>query len=299
MDGQYKGEYIQVTLKSPVNLFQFHNRFLKQFVFRGHADSNWELKTPLYRCVVKYHDSKSTDLLYIHSYEQEMIKEFKQKYNLYEKNYAPSDLDFIAWLSIMQHYGAPTRMIDFSHSLFIALYFAVYESFSKESTIWCLNRIACRFQHDFFRGEDVMNTDAIIYNYANKVIFDNSRKPEKHLYIVEPPITFNRISFQQGLFAIPEMECLTLIENLNSILLSSTPRQVDIEELIRESEENEGFNDTKYLLIEIRIPSQFRFELIQMLRQMNITTELIYPGLEGFAKSLKYPHCEDLVKVYD
>lgn len=296
---QYQGEYLQVTLKSLVNLFQFHNRFLDQFVFRGHADSNWELKTPLFRCVEKYHHPKSTDLLYAHLYEQEMIKEFKKKYNLYEKNNIPSDLDYIAWLSIMQHYGAPTRMIDFSHSLFIALYFAVYESFSKESTIWCLNQITCRFQHDFFKSEDVINTDSIIYNYANKVIFDNSRKPEKHLYLVEPPITNKRISFQQGLFAIPEMECLTLIDNLSSILLSSTPREVDIEELIREGEENEGFNGTKYLIIEIRIPSKFRYDIIHMLRQMNITTELIYPGLEGFAKSLKYPHYDDLVKVYD
>lgn len=296
---KYKGEYIKVTLNSPINLFQLNYKFLAQFVFRGHADSDWELKTPLYRCVERYHDPKSSDLLYTHLYEQEMIKEFKQKYNLYEKTNIPSDLDVIAWLSIMQHYGVPTRMIDFSHSMFVALYFAVYESFSKESTIWCLNRISSRFQHNFFTKEDGIDTDTIIYNHANKVMIDNSRKPEKHLYLVEPPIKNNRISFQQGLFAIPEIEYLSLIDNLSSILLSSTPREVDIEELVRVSKEEDGFNGVNYLLIEIRIPSKFRFEFIHLLRQMNITTELIYPGLEGFAKSLKYPHYENLVKIYD
>ena len=42
-----------------------------------------------------------------------MIKEFKWKFPSYEKNLIPKDGELIEWLSIMQHFGAPTRLLDF------------------------------------------------------------------------------------------------------------------------------------------------------------------------------------------
>ena len=41
-----------------------------------------------------------------------MIKEFKWKFPSYEKNLIPKDGELIEWLSIMQHFGAPTRLLD-------------------------------------------------------------------------------------------------------------------------------------------------------------------------------------------
>ena len=43
-----------------------------------------------------------------------VIKEFKWKFPSYEKNLIPKDGELIEWLSIMQHFGAPTRLLDFS-----------------------------------------------------------------------------------------------------------------------------------------------------------------------------------------
>jgi len=48
--------------------------------------------------------------------------------------------DDLEWLTLMQHYGTPTRLIDFSKSLFVALYIAINESFTENSVIWAVNK---------------------------------------------------------------------------------------------------------------------------------------------------------------
>ncbi len=50
----------------------------------------------------------------------------------------------LEWLSLLQHHGTPTRLIDFTESPYIAAYFAFQDDESEKSesvAIWCVNRI--------------------------------------------------------------------------------------------------------------------------------------------------------------
>lgn len=68
-----------------------------------------------------------------------MLKEFQWKYSSYEKNLIPQNNEYLEWLSIMQHYGAPTRLLDFSYSMYVALFMAMDNAFSDEYSLWCIN----------------------------------------------------------------------------------------------------------------------------------------------------------------
>lgn len=62
----------------------------------------------------------------------------------------PPDSDILGWLSLMQHYGAPTRLTELSVSSFVACYFA-YEraSLGQDAALWMLNADLCRHQYGY------------------------------------------------------------------------------------------------------------------------------------------------------
>lgn len=97
-------EYVDVVTK----IAKMKERGIKHIItFRGHAVDQWEL-TP----VIKR--------LGLEKYEKEIINLFKVK-KTEEYNSSMSSLDVIAK---MQHYGYPTRLVDFTENPLVALYFA-------------------------------------------------------------------------------------------------------------------------------------------------------------------------------
>jgi FRG domain len=90
--------------------------------FRGQADASWKL-------LPGYQRLKSPPP------ESVLINRFKQNASLLINSRTPRKFD---WLFYMQHYGAPTRLLDWSESPLFGLYFAVTEHPKKASALWML-----------------------------------------------------------------------------------------------------------------------------------------------------------------
>ena len=109
------------------------------------------------------------------------------------------------WLCAMQHFGVPTRLLDWSESLFPALYFATMPLSKKlnSSTIWVLNPFA--LVELVRRGEGVIPTqdNDIILNYSG-YSFDNGQKKGvgKFPSPVVPDFIFSRLKAQNSCFTI-------------------------------------------------------------------------------------------------
>src|SRR5689334_12744842 len=85
-----------------------------RFVFRGHGDAGWALETSLER---------ATSSLPHRTVEDVLMNAFRQGAHLFEKHLPPAD-DDLSWLALMQHYGLPTRLLDWTRSPHVAAYFA-------------------------------------------------------------------------------------------------------------------------------------------------------------------------------
>ena len=93
--------------------------------FRGQASKDWKLVPSIAR------DPNIPP-------EMNLIKKFKQSASIL-LNPLPTNL--IDWLFIMQHHGAPTRLLDWTESPLVASYFAaddVKEDISKDGVVWAL-----------------------------------------------------------------------------------------------------------------------------------------------------------------
>lgn len=225
-----------------------------------------------------------------------MIREFIYKFPLYDKSLHIQKGDSVEWLSLMQHYGAPTRLIDFSRSIFVALFFALDGGFQNDSIIWAVNKSAvnsayvksfCKEHECCTVGEDDLN--AYIHEIANNVIgriLPNDI--EQQIIPIYPEFVNERISIQQGLFLMSndirnEFEDVLLrFLNVNDNFITVEPTS-----LLNLSYHQQAKHGLKNLVMfKFIIPTRFKWQLSQLLTQMNITAETLYPGLAGLAKSL-------------
>lgn len=79
-------------------------------IFRGHSSCKYELKPSVGR-IEGYNPEV----------EKNLFLEFKKKYHLYTSERPQTDLEL---LFMAQHYGIPTRLLDWTYNPLIALYFA-------------------------------------------------------------------------------------------------------------------------------------------------------------------------------
>lgn len=76
-------------------------------------------------------------------HENRAIGFFKERARQRLRN-IPDDSNIIDWLSLMQHYGAPTRLVDWTFSPMVACYFAYEDASPNDRALWILNSDACR-----------------------------------------------------------------------------------------------------------------------------------------------------------
>jgi hypothetical protein len=93
------------------------------WAFRGVDDATFQLEPSIER------SAKGSSMGWA-ALELNVSQEFKSRAQMYiSPPLIPTDE--LTWLALMQHYGIPTRLLDFTFSPFVAVYFAARESKHK------------------------------------------------------------------------------------------------------------------------------------------------------------------------
>jgi hypothetical protein len=78
----------------------------KGWAFRGQENSDWHLSSTLSRYLKEFHVQKTVRA----HQEDRIIRIFRRKANLF-LHHVPGINDIFEWLALMQHHGAPTRLL--------------------------------------------------------------------------------------------------------------------------------------------------------------------------------------------
>ncbi len=122
------------------------------FMWRGHSSHEWKLCSSLFR----YFESSKTVSSMREKLERKAIETFENSIRTSNPNIKLNSS--VMSMAYMQHFGCPTRILDWSRSPYVALYFAILDA-QEYPTIYALdingyqNSIASKLVLDDYDGE--------------------------------------------------------------------------------------------------------------------------------------------------
>lgn len=270
-----------------ISVLKIINKKNPLWAFRGQADIKWGLQTKFER-EGEQHD---LDTYFYSVCESNVITGFKRQAGQYIQN-LPAPQNTLDWLALIQHYGGPTRLLDFTYSFYVATFFAIHNSIS-DSAVWSLNiNYLLKKDSEFSSQIGKLSYQDIIKKYVerlnNFIGGKPSVQPDRSICIVEPFIQEKRLSIQQGLFIAPTNIEKSFHNNLASAINTQKDNFSDNNLSSITLDDLEGINGEELFLLKIILSKDMKYEVVDQLRNMNISDATLFPGIDGFTRSLNF-----------
>lgn len=263
------------------DLMEFYERVKNtegSWVFRGQKRAEWGLETSIERAAKRFgvKPEKMPDL------EKGLVRRFKRQAKLYLQHIPKGDEDdriSIEWLSLMRHYGAPTRIMDWTYSFFVAVHFAIEVTEpDKPFAIWALNRSWLVRRAEEALPDDLKEDVEKSYKDKRKTYMGDRVDTMNNILTHQPPCVLaypmasyevnERMFLQQGEFLAPGDVRRTMEENMKPLF-------------------NGDGSSGNLKKLTMCCDKDSLCEIIENLHRMNINRATLLPGLEGFARSLE------------
>jgi hypothetical protein len=178
--------------------------------------------------------------------------------------------DIVSWIMLMQHHGTPTRLLDWTTSILVALYFAVNEDNSEDGELWAVDPFALN-KLSGYPGNIHWNEKIVLIMAGMPQTEGKSKKDFLNtLNLDENP--------KYPLAFIPPNDLPRMISQMSRFTLHPQPEKgFTIPELLQD----------KRKLVRYTIPSDRKGSLLRELRSLGITRSTLYGDPDDLSISLK------------
>ncbi|MFH7326442.1 FRG domain-containing protein [Desulfurivibrio sp. C05AmB] len=218
---------------------------------RGQSNESWTLQPSLLRQLGEVTVERALGI------EFGATRRFTSQYHLHlpADGVDKSQWGSIGWWMVMQHYSCPTRLLDWTLSPYVALYFAVEQSPESDGAVW------------FFPSSAL---ETVTVNRYGKLRLGSEEQFESHVvaavYPIEATQHSRRSASQQAVFTI----CTHLLADHGDVISEAFAGQED-----------------RYPLNKVIIPAGLKDEFLSRLRTMNITPNSLFPSLDGLGRAAR------------
>lgn len=249
----------ETQLNDPSDLFKAVSEAGKKFRgrvwWRGHGSINWQLVPSIYRC-----PGYSLDR------ERSASIEFVRRAVALRADCPGSDewKGMVRWLFLMQHYGLPTRLLDWTESVLVAAYFAVAhaepDTQGEDAAIWALN--PGRVNHLFVNEDEIGTLGSKHWRATIAEVFATDRPRES--------------SIPSYLSTVGEMVDQRMVVQQATFTLHGVPAPLEKAET------------PAPVLLRFRVPAKVRSQFWTGLEMAGINRSSLFPDLHHLA--LDIPH---------
>ena len=228
--------------------------------FRGQGDVNWGLTPRLWRQE------------YIDANEAEIRLEFESVGQQLTQPQRP--IDKWQWYFLMQHYGAPTRLLDWTINPLAALYFAIRDEFERDASVWIVdpwrwNRAHVKYLYGpAIAGWEETQKYLLDLEDAFHTERDEKQTEKKWPVAIEPPHIDRRIAAQGSKF----------------VLFGRERNMIDSPAI-----NNPKGGKTKHAILDkIVVPKRSIQALREELTQVGINDSTMFPDLGGLGRHVAW-----------
>ena len=199
---------------------------------------------------------------------------------LLETKWLPKDYWELAALA--QHHGVKTRLLDWTHDIYVAIYFATTGVYYDPKEIISpfeylkTHKKDCVYPPKYNMEIWALNIDVVM-----------AKPTQMPLHIIQPRFHYNdNLCAQKGMFTFWETLYPGMLDNENkfNIKQKTDRRSLDVQ---LDSYLKEIQSPKNPYLYQITIPQEAAYELYSYVEKMGYNASTLLPGYDGVAKFLK------------